>query len=432
MAQQSRPNVLVFVPHDLGRHLGCYGIGTVHTPNLDALAAEGARFSSCFCTAPQCSPSRASLFTGRYPHSNGVMGLTHADFAWDLHPTERHLASILRDAGYHTVCTGHPHEARSRGILGMDEMLPGGRAWSVAQGVCEFLEDRRGQPQPFFLEVCTIEPHRLRHGFGAEPDSAKGVTIPPFIHPELSAEEDFAGFQGAIRLLDEHVGRILETLERTGQAGNTLVVMTADHGMPFPRAKCSLYDPGLEVPLILRHPTGGWGPGTVHDELISNIDVLPTLLEYLDLGVPEAVQGQSFLGLLEGRAYEPRERVFGEMTYHDYCDPRRCVRTRAHKLIVNFTAAPFFMNPSQTYRPKCVTRTPEDPAYAYHPPVELYDLTTDPWEEVNLAEDGAYAAVRSELLGTLHDWMLRTRDPLLQGIPESPMHRMAMAALQGG
>ncbi|MBD3174730.1 MAG: sulfatase-like hydrolase/transferase [Armatimonadia bacterium] len=432
MAQLDRPNILIFVPHDLGQHVGCYGVETVHTPNIDGLARDGVRFERSFCTAPQCSPSRASLFTSRYPHSNGVMGLTHADFAWDLHDDERHLGAILRDAGYHTACTGHPHEARTRELLGMTQMLPGGRAWNVSATVTEFLEDRRGQDQPFFLEVCTIEPHRLRHGFGAEPDNTKGVTIPPFIYPELSSEEDFADFQGAIRLLDEHIGIILSALERTGQAGNTLVIMTADHGMPFPRAKCSLYDPGLEVPLIMRHPGGGWEPGTVHSEMISNIDVMPTILDLLGMDTPPNAQGLSFAPLLAGGQYEARERLFGEMTYHDYCDPRRCVRTETHKLIVNFTTAPFFMNPSQTYRPKSVTRTPEEPAYAYHPPVELYDLVSDPWEETNLAEDDEHAPVRDQLLAALHDWMVETEDPLLNGIPDSPMHHMAMTALRGG
>lgn len=426
------PNVIVFVPHDLGQHLGCYGVDSVHSPNIDRLAAGGVRFDNSFCTAPQCSPSRASIFTGRYPHSNGAMGLTHSHFAWDLHEDELHMAELLAEAGWHTALVGgRCHETRRADEMGFVEMLPGGDGPARAEAIVEFLHRQRDADRPFFVEVPMVEVHRARFGYNNPPDTEHGVRVPEYLEDELSAREDFAWFQGAVRKLDRAVGRVMEGLEATGHAEDTLVIFTTDHGIPYPRAKCSLYDPGLETALILRRQGAGWSDGRVCERMISNIDCLPTVLDMCGLPVPERVQGRSFAPLLLGEPYEPRAEVFGEMTYHDYCDPRRCVRTEAHKLIVNFTSAPFFMDPSQQWRPKTVTRDPLNPRYAYHPPVELYDLETDPLEFENLAEEEAHADTLRQLLDRLHGWMRYTDDPLLEGVPTSPMHRRAWAALRG-
>ncbi|MCP4166939.1 MAG: sulfatase [Chloroflexi bacterium] len=423
-------NLVVFVPHDLGQHLGCYGIDTVHSEHIDRLAAAGVRFSRSFCAAPQCSPSRATLFSGRYPHSNGVMGLTHGDFAWELNAKERHLAELLQDAGYYSVLTASGHEDQQQKHLArFDEILPGDYCDSRADAVVDFFKRWQDNEQPFFVEIEFFEPHRLPVGYGSAPDYENGVTVPPYILDEHSSREDFAEFQGAIRSLDQAVGRIMQGLEEAGLGENTLVVFTADHGIPFPRAKCSLYDPGLEVPLIFWQKGAEWMGGRIFDAMISNVDYVPTLLDLLGLSTPDNVQGRSFANLLRAEPYQPRTEIFAELTYHDYYDPRRCIRTERHKLILNFTAAPFFMDPSQSWRPKCVTVKPDRPAYAYHPSVELYDLETDPLEFTNLADYPGYADVRLDLLERLKMWMVDTRDPLLQGVPVSPMHRRAWAEL---
>jgi arylsulfatase A-like enzyme len=427
-----KPNIVILVPHDLGQHLGCYGVEAVHSENIDRLAATGVRFANSFCTAPQCSPSRAAIFTGRYPHSNGVMGLTHGDFGWDFNPGERHLAELLRAAGYHTALMDYGHEARrGKEQERFDEVLPGGDGLERARRAAAFFRKHQDDEQPFFLEIPFEETHRAEIGFEATPDwREKGIYIPPYIVEEASSREEFAGFQGLVRKLDESVGRILRGLENADLAENTIFVFTADHGIPFPRAKCSLYDPGLKVPLILWQRGAPWANGTVYDQLISNIDYLPTLLDFAGVEITGNVQGRSFAPLLRGEKYEKNQEIYGEMTYHDYYDPRRCIRTWDFKLIVNFCAAPFFMDPSQSWRPKCVTTHPREPSYAYHPPVELYDLINDPDEFDNLADAPNYAPYRRALLDILSTWMQETQDPLLEGVPVSPMHRKAWGALR--
>lgn len=450
------PNLLLITCHDLGRLLGCYGNGTVHTPALDALAAEGTRFTRAFCTAPQCSPSRASLFTGRYPHSNGVMGLTHAQFAWDLHPEERHLGQILHDVGYATALAGVHHESRA-GIpedvaarCGMDEIVaphrmevspPQSHGEALTDAALNWLDRKGSGTQPWYLQVGYHEPHRVRAqgrveagymgfiGDYLEPDDEGGVAVPAYLCDTVLAQQELAELQGAVRALDAAVGRLLAGLRERGLAERTIVLFTTDHGLALPRAKCSLYDPGLETALLLRDPRLEQQRGCEVDALTSNVDLLPTLLDLLGLPVPERMQGHSLAPLLRGEAFTPRDEIFGEMTYHDYYDPRRCIRTARHKLIINFTAAPSFMDPSQSWQPRTVTVEPPDPALAYHPLLELYDLNADPYEWRNLADDPAHAVTRQDLLDRLARWMHETGDPLLAGAVTPPLHRMALGML---
>jgi N-sulfoglucosamine sulfohydrolase len=444
-----KPNVLVVTCHDLGRHLGCYGNPTVQSPNLDALAADGIRFAHAFTCAPQCSPSRAALYTGRYPHNNGVLGLTHSTFGFDLHPEERHLAQVLHDAGYTTTLIGADHEVRhvddqsTARRIGMDELIRPRHGDEIADAALARLERFAAGDKPFYLQVGFNEPHRLEHedptaepdymgfrGSYLEPDGERGVQMPPWLRDTPGGRAEIAELQGAIRYVDGQIGRLLDGLRRLGLEENTLVLFMPDHGLALPRAKCSLYGPGLEVALIVRWTGRGWTGGRVQDELISNVDVFPTILDALGLTPAANVHGRSFLGLLDGSVYQPRDELFGEMTFHDYYDPRRTVRTATHSLIVNFTAAPSFMNPSQSWRPRTDPVVPVKPLLAYHPIVELFDLQNDPDERENVVEEQVETA--KELLGRLQRWMEETDDPLLQGAVTPPMHRWALQALATG
>jgi N-sulfoglucosamine sulfohydrolase len=445
-----RPHVVRIVAHDAGQHLGCYGIDTVETPNLNRLAAEGVRFENSFCVAPQCSPSRASMMTGRYPHQNGVMGLTHGQFAWDLHDDEQHMAALLSDAGWHSACAGIHHAARDEAafdeVLGDDEMgssaAESGTCLGIADGAGTLIERHADADEPLNLHVGFFEPHREPPNPGNFPepldpdDYADDATIPDYLVDEPSARDEFRAFEAAVRRMDAGVGQVLDALDDAGIADETVVLATTDHGIPFPRAKCSPYDAGLETFCIARWPEG-LPAGVTYEPPITTVDHLPTLFDWLDVPVLDAVEGVSHAAAIAGRGGggdsgtdAPRDVVFGELTHHDYTDPRRAIRADGYKCIVNFSSAPFFMDPSQDHRPGTITRDPEFPKMAYHPPVELYALADDPHEEENLAEDPAHAETLESLLGRLHDWMRDTDDPLLDGIPTPPMHDAALASLE--
>ncbi len=445
------PNILIIHCHDLGQHLGCYGVQTVQTPEIDRLAAEGVLFRNNFCVSPSCSPSRAAIFTGRYPHNNGVMGLCHANFAWDLHPTERHLAEYLADVGYRTAAVGVVHETGSGPErCGYQEYASPVRAAPAATAAVEFLKKYAGEPgRPFFLSVGFFEPHRLpypdtdppqEHGFcfpDFSPDDELGIQVPGYLRDTPGTRQELAELQGAIRHVDQQVGNILNALESFGLQEDTLLIFTTDHGIAMPRAKCSLYDGGIQTVFILRLPNRpGWnGSKTIHS-LVSNIDILPTILdlvgaeEYFRSEVTPEIQGRSLAGMLDGREYNPRQEIFAEMTYHDYYDPRRCIRTESHKLIMNFSTAPFFMDPSQSWRPRSDTVSPPNRAVDYHPDFELYDLQMDPWEKENLAGKPEFQSLEIGLLQCLYRHMVETADPLLMGAVMNPQHSRVLNALQ--
>jgi N-sulfoglucosamine sulfohydrolase len=399
-------DVVVMTTHDIGRHLHCYGRPGIVSPHLDAFAASGVRFEQAFCTAPQCSPSRASLATGRYPHNNGVMGLAHHGFDWELDPSVPHIARVLADEGFETHLFGGQHVSMHPERLGF------AHHHAATEGVEALLaSDRR-----LYLEINFEETHRPYPQ--AEGEVPAGLEIPSYLPDGPEAVAEMAGLQAGIRLTDEAVGRVLDALATAGRAGSAIVVFTTDHGAAMPRAKCTLYDPGLEVALLLR-----WPEGDVHgvrDEMVSNIDVLPTLLEAAGIAIPDGVQGRSLLH--DGG----RVMIFAEKTFHSYYDPMRCVRTRRHKFIRNFETAFAVEVPSDIQAGPIFRADPTRYSRDRSNVVELYDLEDDPLEQRNLAGLPEMAEVEKKLSEELWHWMGETDDPLLKGPVPSPRYRIAM------
>jgi arylsulfatase A-like enzyme len=410
-----RPNILYIHSHDTGRYVQPYG-HAVPTPNVQRLAEEGVLFRQAFCVAPQCSPSRAGLLTGLWPHCNGMVGLAHRGFA--LKDYRQHIVHTLRAAGYHSALVGVQHEARSAEEIGYDEIVPveSAEARQVARAAARWLEQAR---RPFFLSVGFHETHREFPEPGPEEDAR--YCLPPHPLPDTpETRADMAAFKASARLLDEGMGRVLAALDGLGLAGDTLVLCTTDHGPAFPGMKCTLSDHGIGVMLILRGP-GGFEGGRVCDALVSQIDLFPTICELVGIASPPWLQGRSLMPILRGELEEVNEAIFAEVTYHAAYEPMRAVRTRRWKYIRRFGGRRL------PVLPHCDDSPSKDLWLAHGwrerpvPEEALYDLVFDPNESANVADDPAFAGVLAEMRGRLERWMAATDDPLLQGpVPMPP------------
>lgn len=419
-----QPNILMITCHDLGQHLGCYG-RSVNTPNTDRLAAEGVRFDNYFCTAPQCSPSRGSIMTGRYPHSTGFMGLVGFG-GWQLPETEITIPKALRTAGYETWLWGFQHEHSDPATLGYDHDPIGYKkaevhkilAGNITPPLCEWL--RQSHNKPFFASVGFFETHIP---FPVTPVPANSQTEQktlPYLPDHPALRQDITELENSVRQMDFYIGRILQVLDETGLADNTLVIFTTDHGIAFPRAKCSLYDAGTKTALIMRLPKY-LQQNRVITELLSNVDLMPTLLDLAGVDKPDQIEGQSFASLLHGGEYSPRREVFTEMTWHDAYAPMRAIRTNRYKYIKYFDSnIPRNLLPKDFYQCCAGSEYFKKLLEGNYPEYELFDLAADPHEQHNLAGKGGYRNIVDDLDARLTDLMKQTNDPLLNGHVNTP------------
>jgi len=431
-ASPATPNLIVIDCHDLGRHLGCYGHPTVPSHAIDQFAREGLLFDRAFATAPQCSPSRAALYTGRHAHQVGMLGLAHAPFNWTLRDEAEYLPHYLRKAGYFTAHVGVQHVIHDTPdnvrTLGFDHHAAAHT--DAATTAAAAVDVIRNHPRPFYLNVGFLEPHRDPRGrFKSHPpDDSRGVEIPPYIPDTPAAREEMAELQGAIGAMSEGVGHILTALEEAGLRENTWVVFTTDHGLALPRAKATMYDPGIGVALLMRWPAAGVVGGGRLQALVSHVDLLPTLLEGLGMPIPESLHGRSYWPLLQRAHADTHQRlIFAEKTFHTHYEPMRTVRSERYKLIAHFEAD--ILNIPGDILRSPITATMVDEIAAERPHLELYDLLADPHERHNRIDDPSLSEERIALARALVNWMHETEDPLLNGPVPSPFRNATLKQL---
>jgi len=411
----NRPNILYLHSHDTGRYVQPYG-RQISTPNIQRLAEQGILFRQAFCAAPTCSPSRAALLTGQCSHSSGMLGLAHRGFS--LNDSRQHILHALGTAGYRSTLVGVQHIAERDDQLRYDEVAPvdSRRVADVAPAAARFLN---GRPQePFFLSVGFVETHREFPSPGQQDDAR--YCLPPAPLPDTpETRQDMAAFRASARNLDEGIGAVLNALDASGLARDTLVICTTDHGIAFPGMKCNLTDHGIGVMLIVRGP-GGFSGGQVCDAMVSHVDIFPTICELLELEPPPWLQGNSMMALVRGEAEQINEQIFAEVTYHAAYEPQRAVRTPSWKYIRRYGGRPMPVLPNCDYSPSkdvWLRRGWGDRAVSDE---QLYDLIFDPNECHNLAGGPAVADVLAEMRARLDDWMASTADPLLAGPVPAP------------
>ena len=424
-----QPNIVYIHSHDTGRNIRPYGIA-VETPNLQRFAEEGMLFRNAYSAAPTCSPSRASLLTAQYPHQNGMIALAH--LGGRLTEPTHHLAHYLRTNGYKTAMAGVQHVAQENQLheLDYDRLLysenrprwvndfESQNDW-FAEAACDYIMKADGQ-QPFFLDCGFLYTHRMGDGEQwhtmrhAPAGDARYIKPPAPLPDTPETRQDFADFGVAVNLLDDCIGRVLTALQTAQISDNTLVVITTDHGSAYPLMKCNLTAHGIGVMLMMRYPKAGICGGVVRDNLVSHLDVYPTICELAGIAIPEWTEGYSLMPCIRDGA-DVRSHVFSEVNWHAAVEPMRAVRTKRYNYIRRFTPqdGPVLPNCDDSVSKSLFRQAGWD--HQAQSAEELYDLIFDANECCNRASDVRYADVLAEMRQQLADWMTQTGDPLLTG-----------------
>lgn len=415
-------NLLLLHCHDMGRYNSAYG-HALPTPNMARFGRESMLFRNAHCAAPTCSPSRAAMLTGKTAHEVGMFGLVHR--GWDLNDRSSHLASLLSEAGWHTTWIGDQHEFGEKCGCPYDEHVDRGswelpeRDLDTAQKAATWLRAREDE-KPFFLWCGFFWPHEP-FAYADEDLYPRSQQHPPSPLPDQKrSREDWAGYAASVGNTDLCFGRILNALEESGHAEDTIVIITTDHGVPFPHMKCNLTQHGTGITFMLRDPRNP-GRDRCTDALVSHLDLVPTVLDLLGAPIPQGLHGTSLRPLLEGTRESVREDTFAEVTYHGAYEPKRSVRTLRWNYIRSWYTHP---HPPLANCDHTITKDilmdhgwPERGVEQE----ELYDLVFDPQERRNLAALPEYAEIKADMASRLDRWMTDSHDPLLNGeIPLSP------------
>jgi arylsulfatase A-like enzyme len=441
---EDHPNILLLIADDWSwPHAGIYpeSDDVVKTPAFDALAGEGVLFNNAFVAAPSCSPSRAAILTGQFPHR-----LEEAASLYGSFPSKFPVyTQLLEKAGYFVGMTGKGWAPGNFEVSGWEHNPAGKRYKNFESFLTEVPEN-----SPFCFWFGSTDPHRpYKKNSGTESgmDISK-VKIPDYFPDDTLVRKDILDYYYEVERFDREVGKVLRILEQSGRLENTLIVMTGDNGWPFPRAKATLYDGGTRVPLAISWKAEVSG-GKIINDFVSLMDLAPTFLEAAGLDLPGEMTGNSLVPALKGgKSKIARDKVFTERERHSITReggvgyPSRALRTEDFLYIRNlkpdrwpagnvdnlFTDKAFSSVDVDNYeqdRPSTVNfiidqqllkgKTEKYPYFKLvfdkRPAEELYDLKKDPWQINNVADKPEYSEMLKKFRKIMNDWMKGTNDP---------------------
>lgn len=415
LSASERPNIVYIMADDCTFHeLGCYG-GQAHTPNIDQLATEGLLFQRCFQTAPMCSPTRHNIYTGLYPVKSGA----YPNHTFAKKGTKS-LSHYLKPLGYRVALSGKNHVA-PKSVFDFEYS---GRKNPDMKVVEKLMVESKENGTPFCLLACSNEPHAPWDKGDASRYPADQVKLPPYLLDTPETRESFSKYLAEITYYDSQVGEILALLKKHGLAENTLVIVTSEQGNQFPFAKWTCYDAGLQSGMIASWP-GRVPKGKKTAAMVEFVDLCPTFIEAANGVVPKGLDGKSFLPVLEGKADDHKQHVYGLMTTKGILNGSdhygiRSVRSKTHKLIVNLTPEVEFRNiamksPSFQSWEKRAAKGDQRAAYLVNryknrPAIELYNIVNDPSELNNIAGEKENVEIILTLREKLDDWMKEQGD----------------------
>lgn len=436
----AKPNLLIITTDDMScDSMGIFGCKVKDTtPNMDRLAAGCLRFSHAHVVVGNCMPSRNVMWSGKYPHNNRIEGFRAMGRHEKDYPV---LGDLVKDAGYftgirHKVEHSTPYSPFPWDLLLGEKRDDVKNATSWGAAATKGIEAAKQAGKPFCLLLNIADPHKPFYAEvknGEDPNvpskvfTPEEIVVPGFLPDDPIIRKELALYYSSVRRADDAVGAILESLKASGQEENTIIVFLSDHGLPLPFAKTQLYHHSSRTPLMIHWP-GVTKAGAVDDEhMISTVDLLPTILDMLGIVSPAGFDGQSFAAVLKGEKQPERTMVFKEHNENagGQNTPMRAVQTKDWLYIFSpWSNGTRVMSGATAGTATCrqmrvLAKNNEQIAaridlFDHRVPAEAYEVRYDPDALTNLIAKPENAAQVATLEKALEDWMVRTKDPLLE------------------